>query len=132
MPKKVKYKSAEDKRKALEAEQQWLAMAKQHGLASKPSNSKSLKEALKKKPFEPPKPAYRGSDSKPPSLVTTTKGGGARITAPKYTGTLIKGCAQMHKSNLVPVISLNEIDDISHMRRQYTGYLVNGIINSII
>lgn len=117
MPKKVKYKSAEDKRKALEAEQQWLAMAKQHGLASKPSNSKSLKEALKKKPFEPPKPAYRGSDSKPPSLVTTTKGGGARITAPKYTGSLVTGICTLHKSNAVPVINQEQATEISRMRR---------------
>jgi esterase/lipase len=115
--KKVKYKSAEEKRKALEAEKQWLAMAKQHGLSTKPSSSKSLKDALKKQSYTPPAPTYRGSDSKPPSLVTTTKGGGSKVTAPKYTGTLIKGCAQMHKSNLVPVISLTDIDDISHMRR---------------
>jgi esterase/lipase len=115
--KKVKYKSAEEKRKALEAEKQWLAMAKQHGLSTKPSSSKSLKDALKKKSYTPPAPTYRGSDSKPPSLVTTTKGGGSKVTAPKYTGTLIKGCAQMHKSNLVPVINQEQATEISRMRR---------------
>lgn len=117
MPKKVKYKSAEDKRKALEAEQQWLAMAKQHGLSSKPTSAKSLRAALEKKSYAPPKPAYRGSNSKPPSLVTTTKGGGARITAPKYTGTLIKGIATMHKSNAVPIIDQEQATEISRMRR---------------
>ena len=34
-----------------------------------------------------------------------------------YTGTLIKGIAQMHKSNAVPVINDDEIVAISHMRR---------------
>jgi esterase/lipase len=115
--KKTKYKSAEEKRKALEAEKQWLAMAKQHGLSTKPSSSKSLKEALKKQSYTPPAPTYRGSDSKPPSLVTTTKGGGSKVTAPKYTGTLIKGIATMHKSNAVPIIDQEQATEISRMRR---------------
>ena len=36
---------------------------------------------------------------------------------PVYTGTLIKGIATMHKSNAVPVISQQEAEDISKMRR---------------
>ena len=35
----------------------------------------------------------------------------------KYTGTLIKGIATMHKSNAVPVINDDEAKDISRMRR---------------
>lgn len=35
----------------------------------------------------------------------------------KYTGTLIKGIATMHKSNAVPVISQQEAEDIAKMRR---------------
>jgi|SRR6056300_1489726 len=35
----------------------------------------------------------------------------------KYTGTLVKGIATMHKSNAVPVISQQEAEDISKMRR---------------
>ncbi len=34
-----------------------------------------------------------------------------------YTGTLVKGIATMHKSNAVPVISQQEAEDISKMRR---------------
>lgn len=34
-----------------------------------------------------------------------------------YTGSLVKGVSQMHKSNLVPVISDDEINDIARMRR---------------
>ena len=37
--------------------------------------------------------------------------------APVYTGTLVKGIATMHKSNAVPVISQQEAEDISKMRR---------------
>ena len=35
----------------------------------------------------------------------------------KYTGTLIKGIATMHKSNAVPVINEEQMQDISRMRR---------------
>lgn len=35
----------------------------------------------------------------------------------KYTGTLIKGIATMHKSNAVPVIDEEQMKDISRMRR---------------
>ena len=35
----------------------------------------------------------------------------------KYTGTLVKGIATMHKSNAVPVISQQEAEDIAKMRR---------------
>jgi hypothetical protein len=41
----------------------------------------------------------------------------ARKESEVYTGTLIKGISQMHKSNAVPVISQEEIVDIGHMRR---------------
>ena len=37
--------------------------------------------------------------------------------SPAYTGTLVKGIATMHKSNAVPVISQQEAEDISNMRR---------------
>tara|TARA_Y100001938_G_scaffold16656_1_gene20546 strand:+ start:169 stop:528 length:360 start_codon:yes stop_codon:yes gene_type:complete len=35
----------------------------------------------------------------------------------KYTGTLVKGIATMHKSNAVPVINQQEAEDIAKMRR---------------
>ena len=35
----------------------------------------------------------------------------------KYTGTLVKGIATMHKSNAVPVINREEATDIARMRR---------------
>ena len=41
----------------------------------------------------------------------------ARKENMKYTGTLVKGIATMHKSNAVPVISQEEAEDIAKMRR---------------
>lgn len=47
--------------------------------------------------------------------------GAANSTAKKetqqYTGTLIKGISQMHKSNAVPIINQQEAEDIARMRR---------------
>ena len=36
---------------------------------------------------------------------------------PKYTGTLIKGIATMHKSNAVPIINQEQAIEVSSMRR---------------
>ena len=41
----------------------------------------------------------------------------AKKESPKYTGTLIKGIATMHKSNAVPILNQQEAIDISNMRR---------------
>jgi hypothetical protein len=38
-------------------------------------------------------------------------------TPNEYTGTLIKGIATMHKSNAVPVINQDQMEEISRMRR---------------
>lgn len=35
----------------------------------------------------------------------------------EYTGTLIRGIATMHKSNAVPVINQDQMEEISRMRR---------------
>ena len=37
--------------------------------------------------------------------------------AKKYTGTLVKGIATIHKSNLVPIIDQEQATDIANMRR---------------
>lgn len=44
-------------------------------------------------------------------------GKGTKKESMKYTGTLIKGIATMHKSNAVPVINQQEATEISRMAR---------------
>ena len=51
-----------------------------------------------------------------PSLDSQA-GSTARREPPRYTGTLVKGIATMHKSNAVPVIDEEQMKDISRMRR---------------
>ena len=63
-----------------------------------------------------PKLTYRGQENRLPSLDTGI--GNATAKAAKvYTGTAMKGIAQMHKSNACPVFSDEEIVNIAHMRR---------------
>jgi len=53
-----------------------------------------------------------------PSLIGTGSFNSTAKKEPqKYTGTLIKGIATMHKSNAVPVIDEQHMKDIARMRR---------------
>lgn len=51
-----------------------------------------------------------------PSLEVVV-GNTNRRESMKYTGTLVKGIATMHKSNAVPVIDEEQMKEISRMRR---------------
>jgi hypothetical protein len=50
-------------------------------------------------------------------LSNTVAGSGAKITEKRYTGTLIKGIATMHKSNAVPILNKEQAIEVSTMRR---------------
>lgn len=53
-----------------------------------------------------------------PSLDPSKMTGNCTKQEPKrYTGSLVKGVATMHKSNAVPVIDAEHMKDISRMRR---------------
>jgi hypothetical protein len=73
-----------------------------------------------KQEFKPlvSQPRYIRTTPNYPSLMTM---GGpdscAKKEPQKYTGTLVKGIATMHKSNAVPVIDEEQMKEISRMRR---------------
>ena len=46
-----------------------------------------------------------------------TSGNTSAPESKKYTGTLVKGIATMHKSNAVPIIDQEQATDIANMRR---------------
>jgi len=50
-------------------------------------------------------------------MSTVDNGSCRKVEPQKYTGTLIKGIATMHKSNAVPVIDEEQAKDIARMRR---------------
>ena len=43
---------------------------------------------------------------------------GNKKDAQKYTGTMVKGIATMHKSNAIPITSDEQMIEVSQMRRQ--------------
>lgn len=49
--------------------------------------------------------------------TSDTVGNGAAREEKRYTGTLIKGIATMHKSNAVPIINQTQAIEVSTMRR---------------
>ena len=55
-------------------------------------------------------------DKKFPSMMTM-KGNTNKKEPMKYTGTLVTGIAQMHKSNAVPIINKEQAIEVAKMRR---------------
>ena len=114
---KVKWPSAEHKRKAEEAEQQWKELQKKWAVEAE---TKKRNRALSAPPLSS---TYKlsipeGRNTTAHIKSRDTGGGNATLKAPNvYTGTKVKGIATMHKSNAVPVFSDEEAIDISKMRR---------------
>jgi len=112
---KVKFRNAEEARRARELEESWQKLLRAQGVEAETCKRS---RALKAEPltYKLSAPAGRGNNSHIPSL---NSGAGVATLAPAkvYTGTKVKGIATMHKSNAVPVFSDEEAIDISRMRR---------------
>jgi len=112
---KVKFRNAEEARKARELEESWQKLLRAQGVEAE---DRKRARALKAEPltYKLSAPAGRGNTRHIPSL---NSGAGVATLAPAkvYTGTKVKGIATMHKSNAVPVFSDEEAIDISRMRR---------------
>ena len=67
------------------------------------------------KPWKAPEPYYRESPDIP--SLNSMEGTAFARNPNKYTGTLIKGIATMHKSNAVPIIDRKQAIEVSNMRR---------------
>jgi len=112
---KVKFRNAEEARRARELEESWQKLLQAQGAEAE---DRKRSRALKAEPltYKLGAPAGRGDTRHIPSL---NSGAGVATLAPAkvYTGTKVKGIATMHKSNAVPVFSDEEAIDISRMRR---------------
>lgn len=110
---KVKFRNADEARKARELEQSWNDLLKRQGIeAEEKKRAKALKA-----------PTLTYSLSAPPGRETkkinslSTPGGSTAAVHKVYTGDKIIGIATMHKSNAVPVFSDEQAVEISRMRR---------------
>jgi len=110
---KVKFRNAEEARKARELDASWRELQKKWDVDAE---EKRRKRALKAEPlnYRLNTPAGR-STAHIPSL--STPGHSTATVTKVYTGTKVKGIATMHKSNAVPVFSDEEAVEISRMRR---------------
>jgi len=111
---RVKFRNADEARKARELDASWKELLKNQGLALE---EKRRSRAMKAEPlvYKLTGATDRAGTAHIPSRNT---GGNATLAAPKvYTGTKVKGIATMHKSNAVPVFSDEEAIEISRMRR---------------
>jgi hypothetical protein len=106
---KVKFKSADEARRARELAADWEKLVKKHGTSNKIIKTEKLSYKLTT-------PAGRTTTTNIPSR-NTGDGIGSSKQIPKYTGTKILGIGTMHKSNAVPIFSDDEAKSISSMRR---------------
>lgn len=111
---KVKFRNAEEARKARELDASWQEL---QGKWQLDADEKRRQRALAAQPliYKLTTPVGRSNTHDIPSLVTP-----GSSTAPVhkvYTGTKVKGIATMHKSNAVPVFSDEQAVEISRMRR---------------
>jgi hypothetical protein len=112
---KVKFRNADEAKKARELDESWAKLQKQWGVDAE---DKKRKQAMSAEPlsYKLSTPVGRTNTHHIKSLGADN---GVATLAPAkvYTGTKIKGIGTMHKSNAVPVFTDNEAKDIASMRR---------------
>ena len=111
---KVKFRNAEEARKARELDASWKELQAKWELDA---DEKRRQRALAAEPlcYSLTTPVGRTNTHHIPSRVTP-----GSSTAPVhkvYTGTKVLGIGTMHKSNAVPIFSNEEAHDIATMRR---------------
>lgn len=112
---KVKFRNAEEARKARELDASWKELLKSQGIAAE---DKKRRRAMTAEPLSYSLSAPAGRETARVASRDTGHSGAVRTKEiPKYTGTKILGIGTMHKSNAVPVFSDEEAVAIATMRR---------------
>jgi hypothetical protein len=112
---KVKFRNAEEAKRARELDEQWNTLQKKWGVEAEDKRRKRAMSADTLS-YSLATPVGRTNTHHIKSLDS---GGGVAALAPAkvYTGTKVKGIGTMHKSNAVPIFSDEEAIEISRMRR---------------
>jgi hypothetical protein len=111
---KVKFRNAEEARKARELDASWAELQKKWGVEAEEKKRKRAMSAPSLD-YKLTAPVGRSTTNHIPSRVT--EGGSTAPVHKVYTGTKILGIGTMHKSNAVPIFSDEEAQDIARMRR---------------
>jgi hypothetical protein len=114
---KQKFRNSAEAKKSRELNESWTALQKKWKIeADEKKQQRALQSESLSKSYSLSTPAGRNTTAHIKSLDTGL-GVAALKESPKYTGTLIKGIATMHKSNAVPIINDEQAIEISKMRR---------------
>lgn len=109
-----KWKSSEEKKRTEQLSVEWECIKKKHSTPTISSKNQTRKTSelshLTGQRFR------RGDVSHIPSIEDSV-GIAAKKAIPVYTGTDMIGISQAHKSNLIPVFSPEQAQDIAKMRR---------------
>ena len=111
---KVKFRNAEEARKARELDESWRELLKRQGVeAEQKRQTRALKAPALD--YKLTTPVGRTNTHHIPSRDT---GGNATLAAPKvYTGSDMIGIGQLHKSNAIPIFKKSDAEDLAKMRR---------------
>ena len=113
---KVKFRNAEEAKKARELDASWKELQKKWDVDA---DEKRRSRAMKAPPldYKLSTPIGRPSGHNIPSRADSVLGPVSSKVIPQYTGTKMIGVGTMHKSNAVPIFSNEEAHDIATMRR---------------
>ena len=113
---KVKFRNAEEAKKARELDASWKELQKKWEVDA---DDKRRTRAMKAPALEYKltTPVGRSSGHAIPSRADSVLGPVSSKVIPQYTGTKMIGVGTMHKSNAVPIFSNEEAHDIATMRR---------------
>ena len=113
---KVKFRNAEQARKARELDESWKELQKKWGVEAEAKKRKRALEAPVMLPGTG-KTYQRDTGPRIPSRNSSDMTPATKAETKVYTGTKMLGIGTMHKSNSVPIFSDDEAKAISSMRR---------------
>ena len=113
---KVKFRNAEEAKKARELDASWKELQKKWEVdADEKRRSRAMKAPALD--YKLSTPIGRPTGHNIPSRADSVLGPVSSKVIPQYTGTKMIGVGTMHKSNAVPIFSNEEAHDIATMRR---------------
>jgi len=110
---RVKFRNADEARKARELDASWKELLKNQGIALE---EKRRKRAMAAEPLVYKLSAPPGRNTV--HLPSRNTGGNATLAPAKvYTGDKMIGIGQLHKSNAIPIFKKSDAEDLAKMRR---------------
>jgi len=111
---KVKFRNAEEARKARELDASWKELQKKWEVEAE---DKKRTRALKAPTLVYSLPIPEGRSTKHIKSLGTVGGVATLAPAKVYTGSDMIGIGQLHKSNAIPIFRKSDAEDLAKMRR---------------